>query len=807
MRSINSQLYLSLFAVVAMSACSWLQGMDEIDRRGFLQQKCADCHSGSDAAGGLDVETLSTDLKQSKSAAVWTRIHDRVANGEMPPKDAGSISDSERSAFVRSTYQWIAQTQKSNFSKFGRTGTRRLTSLQLERTLHDLLGIDIPIASEIPVEPRGAEFNTFADGQPMSHFHLEQHLKAVDLALDELFRRAFVEADDSWTKHFTGQEISRTRDRCREPEFIDEQAVVWSSQLIFYGRLPATTAKSSGWYRVRFQASAIKKPDEHGVWCSVRTGQCVSSAPLLGWGGSFEATNEPREYSLDVWIPKGHMLEIRPHDRTLKQAKFAGGQASNGEAEPQDVAGIGIDWLSMERIHLGATQQELRETCFEGLHFVEEHFGEKNSEALKNDRNRTRLRSDNPKSDIRRLVTRFASRAFRRPVVESDIERYIAFALQNYKETNDLVSALRSGFRSVLCSPRFIYMEEKTGELDDYAIATRLSYFLWNSMPDEKLMQLAAVSKLRDKQVLASEVNRMLADPRGKQFIPDFTAQWLELSQLDFTEPDLKLHRDFDAVVQYSMLEETHQFLQYLLKNNAPVKSILDSELTFLNSRLARFYGINHSPLSDQPQRYEFKPSDHRIGLLSHGSILKVTANGTNTSPVLRGVWIANRILGDAIPPPPENVPAIEPDVRGAKTIRDQLEKHRSDPSCSSCHVKMDPPGFALENFDASGKFRSNYLQLNNGKIQPGQTIDPSYTLADGRTFKDLKDFVRLTASQPDKLAKNLAEKLLAYSTGAPIQFADRDSIRTVVQQSAEDDYGIRTLIQAVVESPTFLTK
>jgi hypothetical protein len=807
MRSFNGHLHLSLFAILVMSTCSWLQGMDANALRDFLKQQCADCHSGSDGAGGLDVDALNTDLTQSRTAAVWTRIHDRVANGEMPPKDAGSISDSERSAFVRSTQEWISETQKIYFSKFGRAGTRRLTNLQLERTLHDLLGIDIPIASELPVEPRSAEFNTFAESQAMSHFHLEQHLKAVDLALDELFRRSFVEADDSWKKHFTGQEISRTRDRCREPEFIDDQAVVWSSQLIFYGRLPATTAKSSGWYRVRFQASAIKKPDDHGVWCSVRTGQCVSSAPLLGWGGSFEATNEPREYSFDVWIPKGHMLEIRPHDRTLKQARFAGGQASNGEAEPQGVAGIGIDWLSMERIHLGSSQQELRDACFEGLHFVEENFGEKNSEASKNEKNRTRLRSDSPKSDIRRLVTRFASRAFRRPVVESDIEKYISFALQNYEETNDLVSALRSGFRSVLCSPRFIFLEEKAGELDDYAIASRLSYFLWNSMPDEKLMQLAAASKLRDKQMLASEVNRMLEDPRGKQFIPDFTAQWLELNQIDFTEPDLKLHKDFDAVVQYSMLEETHQFLEYLFKNNAPVKSILDSELTFLNSRLARFYGIDNSQLSDQPQRYEFKSSDHRIGLLSHGSILKVTANGTNTSPVLRGVWIANRILGDAIPPPPENVPAIEPDVRGAKTIRDQLEKHRSDPSCSSCHVKMDPPGFALENFDASGKFRSNYLQLNNGKLQTGQAINPSYTLADGRMFKDLKDFVRLTASQPDKLAKNLAEKLLAYSTGAPIQFADRESIRTVVQQSAKDDYGIRTLIQAVVESPTFLTK
>ncbi|MCE3019095.1 MAG: DUF1592 domain-containing protein [Pirellula sp.] len=807
MRSFNGLLKLFLSAFVVVSTCCLLHGMDDSARRDFLKKHCADCHSGSNAEGGLDVDTLNSDLTQSRTAAVWTRIHDRVADGEMPPQDSSSLSDSERSAFVRSTHEWITQTQKSHFSKFGRAGTRRLTNLQLERTLHDLLGIDIPIASEMPVEPRSDEFSTFAESQAMSHFHLEQHLKAADLALDELFRRVFVEADDSWKEHFTGQEISRIRDRCREPEFIDDQAVVWSSQLIFYGRLPATTAKSSGWYRVRFRASAIKKPEEHGVWCSVRTGQCVSSAPLLGWGGSFEATNEPREFSFDVWIPKGHMLEIRPHDRTLKQAKFAGGQASNGEAEPQGVAGIGIDWLSMERIHFGPTQQELRSSCFEGLYFVEENFSEKNSEGSKSEKNRTRLRSDNPKSDIRRLVARFASRAFRRPVVESDIEKYISFALQNYEETNDLVNALRSGFRSILCSPRFIFLEERAGELDHYAIASRLSYFLWNSMPDEKLMRLAAASKLRDKQVLSSEVNRMLEDPRGKQFIPDFTAQWLELSQIDFTEPDLKLHKDFDTVVQYSMLEETHQFLEYLLKNNAPVKSILDAELTFLNSRLARFYGIDHSQLSDQPQRYEFKSSDLRIGLLSHGSILKVTANGTNTSPVLRGVWIANRILGDAIPPPPENVPAIEPDVRGAKTIRDQLEKHRSDPSCSSCHVKMDPPGFALENFDASGKFRSNYLQLNNGKLQPGQAINPSYTLADGQMFTDLKDFVRLTVSQPDKLAKNLAEKLLAYSTGAPIQFADRESIRTVVQQSAKDDYGIRTLIQAVVASPTFLMK
>jgi Protein of unknown function (DUF1592)/Protein of unknown function (DUF1588)/Protein of unknown function (DUF1585)/Protein of unknown function (DUF1595)/Protein of unknown function (DUF1587)/Planctomycete cytochrome C len=806
MRSFERRSCLSLLALVVVSSCSWLMGMDESDRTSFLRQNCADCHSGSDGQGGLNLDELNSDLSHSKTAAVWTRIHDRVANGEMPPKDADSIAAEARTAFVRSTRQWISETQKSQFAKSGRVGTRRLTNLQLERTLHDLLGIDIPLASEMPLEPRGAEFNTLADRQPMSHFHLEQHLKVVDLALDELIRRTFVEADDHWSKHFTAQEISRTRDKCREPEFINEQAVIWSSQLIFYGRLPATTALSDGWYRVRFQARAIKKPKDHGVWCSVRTGQCVSSAPLLGWAGSFEAAEEPREFSFDVWIPKGHMLEIRPHDRTLKQAKFAGGQASNGEAEPQGVAGIGIDWLSMERIHLGPTQQKIRDNCFDGLEFVNKEITD-NGELSTTEKKPARLRSSQPKSDIRRLLTQFASRAFRRPVAEVEIEKYIEFALRNLEDSDDLVSALRTGLRAILCSPRFIYFDEKPGQLDDHAIATRLSYFLWNSMPDERLLELAATSKLKDKQVLASEVTRMLENERGKQFIADFTAQWLELNHIDFTEPDTKLYTDFDAVVQYSMLDETHQFLLHLLSNNAPVRSLLDSDHTFLNSRLARFYEIDHSQLSDQSQRYSLKPSDHRMGLLSHGSILKVTANGTNTSPVLRGVWIANRILGDSIPPPPENVPAIEPDVRGAKTIRDQLEKHRSDPSCTSCHSKMDPPGFALENFDASGKFRTNYLKLNNGKLTQGQAIDSSYTLANGQKFKDLQDFIRLITSQPERLAKNLAEKLLTYGTGAPLQFADRESISEIVAQSAKDDYGIRTLVQAVVTSPSFLMK
>jgi hypothetical protein len=377
--------------------------------------------------------------------------------------------------------------------------------------------------------------------------------------------------------------------------------------------------------------------------------------------------------------------------------------------------------------------------------------------------------------------------------------------LNESNESNDIAAALRTGYRALLCSPRFLYLTESPGKLDDYAIAARLSYFLTGSTPDAELTKLADAGQLHGAETLRQQTDRLLAGAGGERFMSDFAAEWLDLDQIDFTEPDRKLFPDFDAIVQHSMLAETKAFLAELLRENHSVARLMDADYTYLNSRLARFYDIE-GVTGDGLQRVALAPEHHRGGILTHGAILKVTANGSNTSPVVRGVWVSERLLGVPIPPPPDNVPAIEPDIRGATTIREQLAKHRSDAACASCHVKIDPPGFALENFNPAGQWRNRYLQLAGGKRTSGATIDASYALPDGREFANVDEFRRLVA-EPRPLAANVAEHLLVFGTGAPVSFADREAIEHIADEAAQHEYGLRSIIHAVVTSPVFLSK
>ncbi|MEM7558555.1 MAG: DUF1587 domain-containing protein, partial [Planctomycetota bacterium] len=320
------------------------------DSRGaFLAEHCLDCHAGSEASGGLDLENLGSDLSNLYDFDTWVKVFDRVDSGEMPPpEDYDPIEDKALKPFTDDTRHWLAKHQSSEQRSKGRVPARRLTNLQLERSLHDLLGIDIPLEREMPEEPKSENYSTLARVQSISHFHLQQHMKIVDMALDEAFRRALTPADErKW--EMSAQQISRTRTRTREPEYLDGQAVVWSGRLTFYGRLPATTAKIAGWYRFEFEVESLKKPEDRGVWCTIRTGQCVSSAPLMSWVGAFEATEEPKVVSVEAWLPEGHMLQLRPNDVTLKQARFQGGQSRNGEGGKQNVPGLAINWLNMER--------------------------------------------------------------------------------------------------------------------------------------------------------------------------------------------------------------------------------------------------------------------------------------------------------------------------------------------------------------------------------------------------------------------------------------------------------------------------
>lgn len=758
----------------------------------FLSTNCLDCHSGGGAEAGLDLDELGDDLRDPEQVARWVRIFDRVNDGEMPPEDALEVPADETEQFLRSAGGWLRSEQHQQHQSVGRVRGRRLTSLQVERTLHDLLGVDIPLADRLPDDLRTDGFTTVADGQSVSHFQLERHLDAVDAALEEAWQRA-VQGDDLWTKTLSAKKLSRTRPRTREPEFIDEHAVVWSSRLAFYGRIPATQAPESGWYRFAIKAHSLKTPEEHGVWTTVRSGRCVSSAPLMQWIGAFEAREEPKEVIFETWLPKGHMLEVRPGDSTLKMARFKGGQSANGEGGAQDVPGIAIDSISMQRIHRGADADRIRRLLFDDLEIQKADGG-------------PQLTSDSPERDAERLLGQFALRAFRRPVSDAELEPYISMVSGSIEAGDGLLQALRLGYRALLCSPRFLYFQEEPGPLDDYAIASRLSYLLWNRMPDDQLMEQAAAGRLRQPEAIQEQVERMLEDPRGADFVPDFAAQWLDLSEIEATEPDRRLHRGFDLIVQQSMVDETHAFLNAMLSDDLSVTNLIDSDFTFLNSRLARYYEIDQVA-GDRPERVALRPKDRRGGVLTQGAILKVTANGTTTSPVIRGVWVGERLLGEHVPPPPESVPAIEPDIRGAHTIREMLAQHRSDASCAACHVKIDPPGFALENYDPAGRWRDRYVGIDKGKRKRGAVIDASYSMADGRPFEDITEFRRLVMNDPHRLARNVAEKLITYGTGAAPEFADREAITEIVENSAESDFGFRSLVHAVVSSPIFLSK
>lgn len=757
----------------------------------FIEQNCLDCHQGDGAEGQLDFDELELDLSSPLSLAKWTRVHDRVRSGEMPPPDYGTPEPEESSQFTQALANAIDNFEKTQVAKLGRVQGRRLTRLQVERSLHQLLGIDIPLVDYLPAESSLHRYSTVSDGQAMSHFQMQSHLEAVDIALDEAFQRA-LRGDDLFRREFNARQIARSnpRRRCREPEMREGQAVIWNGGTAFYGRLPAAAAPADGWYRFKLTVSSLKAPNSGGVWSTVRTGLCVSSAPLLVPVISFEATSEPKDVEFTTWLPKGHMLEVRPGDATLKSGRFAGGQIGTGEGEPQNIPGIAFDGLLMEQIHLGPTDDGIRKLLFGDL------------ELKKAKRGRYRIVTDDAESDAQALLMSFAERAFRGPVEMSTLRPYLAAVQQALQQGQEFSDAIRLGYRAILCSPRFLYLVEEAGSLNQYEIATRLSYFLTGGPPDKQLVTAAKDGTLSTPEQLRKQTDRILDAEGVDRFVRDFAGEWLELNRLLEAPPNRKLYRDYDNVVAMTMREETESFLTAMIRDDDSVVQLVNGKHTFVNSRLARYYELEDVP-NDGFERVSLAPTTHRTGILTHGAILRVSANGTDTSPVLRGVWVSERLLGVHVPPPPDNVPAIEPDIRGATTIREQLLKHRADAACASCHSKVDPAGFALENFDAAGKWREYY----NARRKKGPEIDASYQMPDGQEFADIDEFQSLIASHPEELARCVAENLLVYGTGKEISFSDRKNVDAIVEQVADNGYGFRSIIHQVVNSPIFLNK
>jgi mono/diheme cytochrome c family protein len=429
--------------------------------------------------------------------------------------------------------------------------------------------------------------------------------------------------------------------------------------------------------------------------------------------------------------------------------------------------------------------------------------------------------SENPSVDAERLLRTFMNRAYRRPIEETHLQRFLALFNDQYGKGFGFAKSMLSTYTAVLSSPGFLFTDEKPGRLDDYALASRLSFFLWNSEPDEALRVLAARGELHHPEVLRTQTERLLNDPKAIRFIEAFTDYWLDLRKIDDTSPSTTLYNDYelDDPLKLAAVEETQLFVAELLRADLPVRNIVDSDFTFLNERLANHYGV--ADVNGAKMRKVILPKNSiRGGLMTQASVLKVTANGTTTSPVLRGYWITERILGQQIPPPPP-VAAVEPDIRGAVTLRQQLEKHRNDTSCASCHSKMDPPGFALESFDVMGGWRDRYravkedVKPESGVGLNGQAfafyyalpVDCAGEMPDGRSFKDVREFKSLLLKDELLLARNLASQLTTYATGSPVRFSDRERLEKIVQLSSSRQYGVRTMVHAIVQSDLFQMK
>ncbi len=392
--------------------------------------------------------------------------------------------------------------------------------------------------------------------------------------------------------------------------------------------------------------------------------------------------------------------------------------------------------------------------------------------------------------DVSLLLREFLTRAYRRPATDDDIDRIAQVIETREKEGRIPLEAYGDGLKAALCSPQFLYLEEGS-TLSPHALASRLSYFLWASMPDETLMKLAAEDKLRDPEVLAAQVHRMLADPKSDAFLDGFLDSWLNLRALGSAPPDRGKFREYYQYdLEAAMREETRRFTRHRIEENLDISHFIDSDFTFVNKPLARLYGIEPPA---KPGFHKRKlPNRYRGGILGQASVLTATANGIDTSPVVRGIWVLENILGDPPNPPPPDVEPLEPDIRGATTIRDQLKKHRDVATCYDCHREIDPLGFALESFDPIGRWRGTYGR--------NKKVDPSGELPNGETFEDIRGLKALLLEQRSQFARALTEKLLAYAIGRELTVHDRPQIDAL----AEPARGLRDLIIAVVQSPTF---
>ncbi len=870
---------LAIKAVLLALLASLVPGLVRAETPAYFEKYCYGCHDATSKKGGLDLSALKVRPADPENFARWLKVHDRITTGEMPPRTKKTRPPAaETAAAVRWLHDLLVTAEQARRAGEVRTGLRRLTRVEYENTVRDLLDLPgIDLQGDLPADGTAHGFDNNSDALDISHVNMAKYIEAADRALDMAVatqpkppavktQRISLANPHGFVAHvLLHGDAVLLKDKKPDPDFPPAGAQMHIDQGAHERMGSFRTSSSVGLFRVEDEAFnpyfiefVTIYPGPYRIRTSLWSFQWdkgkvlpargteaarLSVVHLTGDGrGGGHPSTVLGYYDAPSIHEKVHDFVTWLNTRDtigFNAASLAPGAQTRGKNRAMGFTGPGIacDYLDVEGPLHEVWPPRSHQRLFGNLPLVEfkkaDYPGVRPPrrkpvrQEMGAGRNRPdpvagiwTVHSDRPLADADRLLSAFLPRAFRRPVAAEVRKQYVDRVAERLQAGDCFETAMRGAYRAALCAPDFLYHVEPAGPLDEHALACRLSYFLWRSMPDDRLTRLAAAGKLREPGVLDAEVERLLRDPKSRRFVEDFLGQWLKLRSIAATDPDRKLYPEFSSYLQDSMVAETRAYFRELLDKNLDAGYLVKSDFAMLNEKLAVHYGIPGVGGS-QVRRVELPPGCPRGPFLTQASVLKITANGTTTSPVPRGAFVMDRLLGQPPEPPPPNIPAIEPDVRGAKTIREQLAKHRSSAVCASCHAKIDPPGFALESFDVIGGARTRYRSIGAGDPAPRGSIDPfigisfrlgppvdaTGALPDGRAFHGISELQDLLAADRGRLLTNLARQFAVFATARGVSFGDRDQIVAVVARTQQKGGGVRTLIHELAQSRLFQTR
>ena len=774
----------------------------------FLEEHCTDCHDGDVKKGDLDLTTLSTDPSDSGALKKWVRVFDRVASGEMPPAKKKQPAADAVQDFMGALGADLVK--KSDAQKG--TVLRRLNRQEYQNTMRDLLGVPVNVIDTLPEDGRAHGFDNIGEALSISGIQMQRYMEAAELCINAALNQG--ERPES-IKRSSTLESDRNKDQIGKQwlKRADGAIVVFNDGGFPSTVIPNLRATTAGNYKLRVTGYGYQI-EEPAIFALITGSFNFRNADNvtrsfhelpIGKPGTVEVTLH-LDAGNGIWIspkglngPDGHSPIKDGPDKypgeglALMEVTLEGPLVESWPPRGQSLL-LGDATLRQLPHGLPPSQAwRAKEATFKHKYTAD---------------------SPDPRVTASKVLPAFMTAAFRRPATEAEAEPYLKLFEAEFATSQDYLLSIRTAATAVLCSPDFLYLREPAGRLSDLQLATRLSYFLTRSTPDAELL----ASKLTRPEVIRAQTERLLKGPGLERFVNDFTDGWLNLREIDFTTPDKQLYPEYDELLLDSMLRETREFISELIRSNLSVTNVIQSDFAMLNGRLAQHYGIPDVSGLDL-QKVKLPPDSKRGGVLTQASVLKVSANGTNTSPVVRGVFVMDRILGMEPPPPPPGVPGVEPDIRGATTLRELLDKHRSTESCNGCHRVIDPPGFALESYDVIGGWRDRFRSIEKGeqvkltvqgrkvRYRLGPPVDAAGELVNGTKFANLADFQALLLAGQDRVARCVAEKLLIFSTGRAMGFSDRSEIERLVKESKTKNHGTRDLIHAIVQSPIFLSK